>query len=892
MTSNLKKIIEYSLFIIFLITCLIYFEKLTINLSRLIDTKYLVIILIFSIIAIKYSNIKNIFNIIYKFIIKLNNYNYKHISLLTLICFLLFISSSIILTELNITTNYFQKEKYFVLYAFLKFILFACLFISLISTGFFFCFNLKNEFNTYSSQIVLFLGFGIIILSSISIILGVFSLLYYEIILILISAIILISKKTIDFFLTHKVKSENYKNDFLQNFYLIVFLISFIFLFIRTLLPFREDGDVWGHYLNFYYSVTINNKLFNPDYWMHFAQTKGLGLNFLAISLSDIFSAQLASFIFIMLILFIIYDFGKNFKDNKALLGIISIIICSFGITLDNDINNISLSKGHIQFMALFIFCIWIIFKFFDNKVKIKTILSISIPFFFTGFAHSLFSFTIFLSLSILFLFNLILTKKFNQILFYTLFGLGAGVLTSFILNFIQLGIPEAALTNIFWDYSNQEWFFEKVGLKAITWPLTDTDQIKSLIFEGSINYQEIRNKFNDILFTYSLSLFRSKISLALYIGLIFYLIIDKNYKYLSVLLSIMLCFIISMIIFFIFYSPSFVRSIFFINSILALIFTVSFMMFLKYSSLFVNKSASYLFIFPTLFFLLFFIHKNIYKNQDFYKNLFLKGKSLEYIFLNCEGHHVDCMLFKFLNDINKNYNYSKIYSVSHNPGISSTLPRPGLINEPYFNGIDNFNNLKNLTEEEIVNEFLENGINYLVLDLKRNIENTGKFITKNFIRNHLEVVETKNHIYLLKITNNVEKKDYNFYNLIDLKMSYLINYIFSDQLSHLSSNKPKKEVLNHLKKNTNCLNNYNKSLINKIIKNSEDDNNENDYIEKLKSELLQTISSNYKLDDLKFYNDRGFYWSLTVLGSMTNKLTKIQKFYISKNFTKECIFY
>jgi len=119
-----------------------------------------------------------------------------------------------------------------------------------------------------------------------------------------------------------------------------------------------------------------------------------------------------------------------------------------------------------------------------------------------------------------------------------------------------------------------------------------------------------------------------------------------------------------------------------------------------------------------------------------------------------------------------------------------------------------------------------------------------------------------------------------------------LINYIFSDQLSHLSSNKPKKEVLNHLKKNTNCLNNYNKSLINKIIKNSEYDNNENDYIEKLKSELLQTISLNYKLDDLKFYNSDYFSWSLTLLGSMTNKLTKIQKLHISKNYNEKCIFH
>ena len=98
-------------------------------------------------------------------------------------------------------------------------------------------------------------------------------------------------------------------------------------------------------------------------------------------------------------------------------------------------------------------------------------------------------------------------------------------------------------------------------------------------------------------------------------------------------------------------------------------------------------------------------------------------------------------------------------------------MPRPGIIVEPYFNSVKKFRSLKSLSEDEIANQFLINDINYIIFDLKRPIDNVGSYITKKFIQKKLEVVESKDQIYLLKINNNFENKNLNFYNLVDLKL-------------------------------------------------------------------------------------------------------------------------
>jgi hypothetical protein len=280
-----------------------------------------------------------------------------------------------------------------------------------------------------------------------------------------------------------------------------------------------------------------------------------------------------------------------------------------------------------------------------------------------------------------------------------------------------------------------------------------------------------------------------------------------------------------------------------------------------------VNKSTEYLFILPTLFFLSFFVHKTFYKNQHFYKSLFIDGKSLEYNFLECDDQHVDCMLFKFMNTVNKKYNYKKIYSISQNGGVGSTLPRPGIIVEPYFNNVHNFNNLQYLNNNDVANEFLSNNFEYIILDLKRKIENPGNFISKEFIQKNLEVVESNNNIYLLRIKKNVEEKDYYFTNLVDLKVSYITNYIFSDKFIKMLSNKSKKEFLNNIKKNTECLNDFNKELIYNIFETNIDlATIDKVDINKIRYKILKAISLAYNLDDLRFYNKNYFKWSLNVL--------------------------
>ena len=137
MNIFLKKIFKYSLFFLIVLICLVYFQKLSTNLIKFIDIQYLIISVILLIIFIKFFNFKFFLNKIFHFIFKLNSIYFKNISLLTIIISVVFIISAFSLNKLNIATNYYQRENYFIIYFILKFNLFFCLLLSLISTSYY-----------------------------------------------------------------------------------------------------------------------------------------------------------------------------------------------------------------------------------------------------------------------------------------------------------------------------------------------------------------------------------------------------------------------------------------------------------------------------------------------------------------------------------------------------------------------------------------------------------------------------------------------------------------------------------------------------------------------------------------------------------------------------------
>ena len=117
---------------------------------------------------------------------------------------------------------------------------------------------------------------------------------------------------------------------------------------------------------------------------------------------------------------------------------------------------------------------------------------------------------------------------------------------------------------------------------------------------------------------------------------------------------------------------------------------------------------------------------------------------------------------------------------------------------------------------------------------------------------------------------------------------SYPNRWSLLQSLNHICENNIEGDIVE-----TGVYKGANLILINSVIDNNfEKLDIDKDFIKKIRSELLIAINSAYNLEDLKHYNKNQFKWSLSVLGSMTNKLSKVQKLNILNNTKKECIFY
>ena len=536
------KIIEYLIITIFTLISTLYLYKILINTYRVSNVLYLIPLLLVLFFVLKYINIKKIFFFILNYFQKLNNKLYKNTSRFSIILTTLFIATSFFLSKYDISTVFFDQKNYFIIYFFLKLIFFFGIFTSIINTGYVFSnfFFHKNE--NYFQNKVIIICFGIIILSILGIILGLSKLLYFNLNLIIISLLILFSRQSVNFFL--KYKNIYYKKNFffIDNFYLSILILSIILLFIRSLLPFMDDGDVWGHYLNYYYSIIEKHEIYNVSYPAHFAQSKGFGLNFLTLLISDVFSGQLISFIFMSSIFLMFYDFGSRILKSNFIIGLTAILIASYPIILDGTIFPVSLNKLHISFNFFYTLIFWSTYNLaksnYSNK---KFLLLFIVACFFCGFAHSFFSFIIFLTLLFFFLFFFFQFNKNYKFLFIGVLCLCLGVTTSLLLNYIKLGIFDLAFIDIFSKFADEKKFSSIVGQKYILLPLINSDQISR-----SFDFVTIVRLFDLITFHYIPSLFRSGYTILLYLFIIIFFIIKKKKFFFHFILLIIFSLFIS----------------------------------------------------------------------------------------------------------------------------------------------------------------------------------------------------------------------------------------------------------------------------------------------------------------------------------------------------------
>jgi hypothetical protein len=125
----------------------------------------------------------------------------------------------------------------------------------------------------------------------------------------------------------------------------------------KVLYPEGADGDVWEHYLHYYREVIARGGIRPNDVWYHFYLSKGAGLFFLAIQVSDLWGAQIASFCFLVLAAFVVFDLLRG-RAEDPLWGVLGVLLFFLFMLLRNR-DVASFSKHHVPILAYLALALW-----------------------------------------------------------------------------------------------------------------------------------------------------------------------------------------------------------------------------------------------------------------------------------------------------------------------------------------------------------------------------------------------------------------------------------------------------------------------------------------------------------------------------------------------------
>jgi len=145
-------------------------------------------------------------------------------------------------------------------------------------------------------------------------------------------------------------------------------VVAFVLLLHKGIFPGEMDSDVWMHYLHYYKEVSANGGIWPNDLWYHFYLSKGAGLFFLAISLTDVMSPALVSWCFVILTAIMTYALLNEHIDYPLwpLLGALLVLLAFSAITNQyvSDNTTSSFIKHHIVLMGFIVFAFWCATRF------------------------------------------------------------------------------------------------------------------------------------------------------------------------------------------------------------------------------------------------------------------------------------------------------------------------------------------------------------------------------------------------------------------------------------------------------------------------------------------------------------------------------------------------
>jgi hypothetical protein len=242
-------------------------------------------------------------------------------------------------------------------------------------------------------------------------------------------------------------------------------IVGAVSLLWKALYPASAEADVWEHYLPYFREVLRTGSVGPGEVWAHYWASKAAGLIHLEGVLSDEFSAQLVSWVLIVMTTVIVIDLLRSALHSTAWALLGGIVFLS-GVMTDPSIG--AFARHHAAATAFIGFLVWAAVQMLSPPSRDRTLLLRSglIVTFYAGLYLAqvvpLFVafFGVFVVAGIVIRRLRLAVKPFAALILATI----AGMLTEFLISYVCTGIASLVSVRVFWPIADQAKFGSLVG--------------------------------------------------------------------------------------------------------------------------------------------------------------------------------------------------------------------------------------------------------------------------------------------------------------------------------------------------------------------------------------------------------------------------------------------
>lgn len=324
--------------------------------------------------------------------------------------------------------------------------------------------RISQQAFSLSERVIISFGIGLGFWHLLMLVLGVCNL-YYHSIMIVLCLIILAGSSSHFKQVVREVAACFHKNKFSssnKNFAILtgILIASALFwlLLVRGLYP-GGGGDYFTHYFYYYLNVVHNHGLAPNDVWYHYYYSKGAGLHFLGMLLTDPEAPQIITFCCVAIATLSLTNLTNRFAPNSLWPAFCALLYIAYNLVGISGGGG-EFQKTHEETTAIVIIATWVICLYHLEPKKWEKPAFISMSALMVGAAIITQAIAIFFIMFFAVQISIALfQKKWREMWFYILLcGITSiTVMSIFLLNYFVTGLATDQSLNITWRFANLE---------------------------------------------------------------------------------------------------------------------------------------------------------------------------------------------------------------------------------------------------------------------------------------------------------------------------------------------------------------------------------------------------------------------------------------------------